>query len=366
MQAYALRQWLMEKGADVEFINYHPHYVEDGGKFHRPFDPALWRVNFTILYLRLSTMKRRYFGSRSQAHQLDVFRQEELGISGPRFETEAQLESYLNSPQGKFDILICGSDQIWNPSPQRGLDPAYFLAFRSDIGGARRISYAPSFGRDSLDSRYDAEVGELIKHLEGISVREASGVAIVKRLTGRSACCVPDPTILHGDLSKLLENAEEVPTGHVFCYALRTGEGIRQVAELVSSRLHQEILSPYNVHRRWREIGRTVHPSPMGWVSLINKAGFVVTNSFHGAACSILLRKPFLVVGLPGSKAALDARVKHLLGELNLSHRFVAAGDTGATSVRFVESIDWEAVEPLLQRVKDIGRSYLETELAKA
>lgn len=362
MQAYGLRQWLLEQGHRAEFVNYHPRYVEEGGDFGNLLSPASFRRNLKVAYLRLSTLQRKIFGSRLQAQQFETFRHDVLGVDGPSLENEADVEAFFASPAGRFDILVCGSDQIWNPSAQKGLDPVYFLAMK-DAANARRVAYAPSFGKGSLDSAFDGDVRRFLAGMQGLSVREESGVGIIRRITGRDAVCVPDPTILLGDFSKLLERAEPVGEGHVFCYALRTGEGIREVTTQVSQALGAEIVSPYNVHRRWREIGKTVYPSPAGWIAMIDRASFVVTNSFHGTVLSVLLRKPFLTVGLPGAKGGLNERVRNLLSQLDLMDRFVQAGDMETTRRRMGEEIDWEAVHRKVLAIQSAGRDYLAGQL---
>lgn len=362
MQAYGLRQWLVNQGHDAEFVNYHPRYVEEGGDFEQIFSPARFRRNLKIAYLRLSTLQRRLFGSRLQTEQFEAFRREVLGVTGRRLESQAEVEAFFASIEGRFDVLVCGSDQIWNPSAQKGLDAVYFLAM-SDAAGARHVAYAPSFGKGSLDPSFDGEVKRYLSGMHGLSVREQSGVDIVRRITGREAVCVPDPTILLGDFSGLLKTAEAVPAGQVFCYALRTGDGIREVAEFVSQATSAPIASPYNVHRRWREIGQTVYPSPAGWVAMIEKSSFVVTNSFHGTVLSILLKKPFLTVGLPGAKGGLNERVRNLLQQLDLMDRFVQAGDLEAVSQRIGKPIDWEAVQIRLGEIQRAGREYLSSEI---
>lgn len=138
MQAYALRNWFLGRGVTAEFVNYHPDYVEEGGPLDRPWKPELWRKNATIFYMKLSHLQRQLFGDRAQRIGFAQFRQEHLGVKGPRLRHAAELRRGI----GNFDMLVCGSDQIWNPSIQRGLDPVYFL----DISGseaARKVAYSP-------------------------------------------------------------------------------------------------------------------------------------------------------------------------------------------------------------------------------
>lgn len=364
LQAYGLRQWLINQGHEAEFINYHPTYVEEGGRFERIWDPSRFKANAKIAYLKLSTLQRRLFGNRQQAEGFEAFRRDTLGITGTRLWSKADVDAFLAKQAVPYDLISVGSDQIWNPSAQFGLDPVYFADFKVRPE-TRRISYAASFGRGAIEPVFEPVVARLLNGLDGISVREESGAALARRLSGRPVTCVPDPTLLLGDLSSMIASAEDTPSGHVFCYALRSDKGIREVADWVGQTLQADVLSPYNVHKRWREIGRTVYPSPKGWVAMVDRAGFVVTNSFHGTVFSILQRRPFLVVGLPGTKTDLNERALNLLDEVGLRHRFVANGDLDAAKARFKEPIDWDAVAPRLAALQQAGRSFLADELSK-
>ena len=365
MQAYGLKTWLGGLGHHVEFINYHPSHVEDGGDFCRLLDLGQAKANAKIAYLKLSALQRRMFGNRAQAAAFEAFRQDELNVAGPRLETRDKVEAYLAKLLPPYDLIVVGSDQIWAASTQRGLDPVYYADFAVPAQ-TRRVSYAPSFGRATVDAVHHDATRKLLAGLDGISVRERSGVQIVKALTGQDVACVPDPTLLLGDFSSAIQTAEATPSGHVFCYALRSGAGIRDIAQLVAGKLKTELLSPYNVHRRWLEIGRTVYPSPKGWVAMLDRAAFVVTNSFHGTVFSILQRRPFLVVGLPGTRTSLNERALNLLDEVGLRHRFIANGDMATAQARLAEPIDWEAVVPRLAVLQKSGRDYLSSELARS
>lgn len=358
MQAYGLRQWLTEHGCQAEFINYHPRYVEDGGDFDRVLSPRLFRKNLKIAYMKTVNIQKKIFGDKRQSDLFEKFRNDVLNVQGERLEDREQVENYLASKSGKFDFIICGSDQIWNASPQMGIDPVYFLAMQ-DGGAAKHISYAPSFGKGDVEQRYEDEIGNYIRQLDGVSVREFGGVSIISKISSLDAICVPDPSILLGDFSDLIAKAEPVNSGHIFCYALRSGEGIREVAEQVSLAQSAPIYSPYNAHKRWREIGETIYPSPAGWVASISKASFVVTNSFHGTALSILLRKPFLTVGLLGKRSGLNERARNLLGQLDLMDRFIEEYSSEVVSAKMADTINWEQVNKKIAILQDVGRRYL-------
>ncbi|RRN53993.1 polysaccharide pyruvyl transferase family protein [Pseudoxanthomonas sp. SGNA-20] len=360
LQAYALRRWFTDRGHDAEFIAYHPTHVEEGGSLRLSLSPAAFKSNAKTLYLKSTAFLHQHFGNKDQARRFARFRQEQLGITGsPLRERQELVEA-----AGHYDLIVAGSDQIWSPSVQYGFDPAYFLEFAKDAR-VRRISYAASFGRDTLGADQITALGPLLRPLSSISVRELSGVDIVRQASGRDAACVPDPTLLHEQYDQLLAGASSGQEGHVFCYALRTAEVIREVAEGAARMTGTPILSPYNVHRRWREIGQTVHPGPAEWVSHLANASFVVTNSFHGTVFSILFRKPFLVAELPGSRVAMNARSRNLLSQLDLMDRFVRKEDLPRLDELLARPIDWDAVEAKQQGLREVGSSFLAHEVAQ-
>jgi len=358
LQAYALREWFRRKGIEAEFINYHPRYVEEGGSFDQPLNPSKWRKNITIGYLKASHLYWSVFGHGSQRRAFDDFRRDYLGVGGPRL-----MESWQAARAADADLLVCGSDQIWNPSVQKGLDPVYFLDFGAP-SRARRISYAPSFGRAELEPAFHAEAGRLIGGLDAISVREQSGVDIVRTLSGREAQCVPDPTILLGDFSELLGARRGGGDRHVFCYALRTDEVIREVAEHVAKSDGAPLISPRSPRQRWKTIGISVDPGPEEWLEMLSSATTVVSNSFHGVALSIILNKPFLAVALPGKKSEMNERVRSLLRETSLLDRVVAMAQPDEIEEVRKRPIDWSLVNKRLAAMRQRGEAFLAAEIA--
>jgi len=356
-QAYALRQWFLNQGCEADFINYHPEHVEGGGNIQ--FDNLFSRKNLKVVYLKLTKIKGKWLGNRQLQDNFYHFRRKFLGIISPEYKTIQELASAsLN-----YDLLVCGSDQIWNPSEHFGIDPVYFLSFSIQNKHVRRISYAPSFGRDEIDSKYFDDLSSLIHKLDGISVREQSGIKIIKDLIGVEPECVPDPTILLSDYSGIMAPYQVSSEKYVFCYGLRSRIVIGEVAETLASRLGADLYSPYNPHRRWKEIGETVYPCPRQWLYLMQNAEFVVTNSFHGTALSILLNKPFVVVGLQEGKAGFNARALNLLELSGLSSRFLMDAKPATVDKILYNPIDWDFVNEKVKVLRRNGIEYLSQQI---
>lgn len=353
MQAYGLRRWFMNQGISAKILPYHPEYVEEGGPFDRPWRLSLLRKNLTILYMKMNYIRHRLFGDREQRAAFDLFREKQLGINSPRCKTEASLLQYVKD----CDMLVCGSDQIWNPSIQRGLDPIYFLQI-SGSEGIRKVAYAPSFGRKEIESFYIPELTRLLGGLDAVSVRELSGLEILLQADIKTACVVPDPTILLGDFGDLTGHKVE-SENNVFCYALRSDEIIRDVAMLAAQQSGCSLRSARSPQQRWRDIGEGVSTGPVEWLRMLNRSQFVISNSFHGVALSVILNKPFIAVTLPVRKASFNARTLNLLESIGLMDRYVTDADPDRVVELLESPIDWGAVNASLAEQRSVAENYL-------
>ncbi|GAB6069236.1 polysaccharide pyruvyl transferase family protein [Thiomicrorhabdus hydrogeniphila] len=351
-QAYALRKWLQEQGHEAEFINYQPEHLESGGKIS--FKTLFSKSTLKVVFLKTIELREKLFGNKNVKQGFDKFHENVLSVKRTAFKSKEELEAC----NFELDLLICGSDQIWNPSDHFGVDPVYFLDFKTH-SSPKKISYAASFGRSEIPKYFHDEISALINKLDAISVREKSGVELVEKLTGKTSSLVPDPTLLLSDYSQLFEPYKTKSEDFVFCYYLRSKKTVDKVAQHVSDFYQLPIYSPHNPHRRWTEIGETIYPSPKQWLYLLNKSKFVVTNSFHGTALSILLNKPFVVVGIGGGRAKYNERVLNLLTQLGLESRIITEYSTKSVAELIKIDIDWDLVNQKVQTLRSTGEAFL-------
>ena len=75
-----------------------------------------------------------------------------------------------------------------------GKEPAYYLDFGSD--DVKRISYAASLSTPNIASGWEKFVREKVSRLNGVSVREKSGVDILTKLGIKDVTLVTDPVFL--------------------------------------------------------------------------------------------------------------------------------------------------------------------------
>lgn len=352
LQAYALQRYLQELNLDAYLVDFDPDHVARGGRFWLPTSKKKLRANLIIGYQKYVRLRSRLSGNQKQRQQFQVFRDAHLDIQGIRYRSLKQLQK--NPPE--CDAYVCGSDQIWNPSPQYGVEPAYYLDFGSEE--TKRIAYAASFGRGSVDAEYHAEIAPLLKRMDHIGTREESGVQVVREIANVEASWVPDPTLLISDYSPIIAEFEP-EREYLMSYVLRDGGYINKVLEHVSKQLGIEVVVPHNPMKRWKGIGKEIDPGPSEWLARIKAARVVITNSFHGTVFCILFKKPFISVGLSGQHSQLSERAISLLGRLGLMDRFITDYNSQQIDTLIQAEIDWEGVESQIQVWRSEARQYL-------
>ena len=166
LQAYALHEWLKKNEYSPEFINYRSRAFEKYDLFraNRYKKRPIFLIEDILNYTKNKRRKKNF----------QTFREERLTVS----ETVYNKADELDVASDKYDWYICGSDQIWNPTINRGLDTAFLLDFVKD--NQRKIAYAPSLGVDHLCNKDLITVEEAIRSFHAVSVREKRGSDILQ------------------------------------------------------------------------------------------------------------------------------------------------------------------------------------------
>ena len=223
--------------------------------------------------------------------------------------TEAFSDSdkYMEIASG-FDVLIAGSDQIWNVRA-RDFDYAYLFEGCS----ARKISYAVSFGPLPIDwKRYDpGRFAALAKAFDMLSVRECASKDILAALTGNDcATILPDPVFLCSVSDWRSMQSAAFPGRYILFYCLEPSRAQIRLAKRLSKQLGFPVVSAECRHKNnlLNPFVKRFDAGPCDFLSLVDHAELVLTASFHGTAFSLIYGKPFYVVD-----GMSDARIRDLL-----------------------------------------------------
>lgn len=323
------------------------------------------RVNKLLTILVRSYMHRKKNGFKSLKTYRSSYKKTMIEDSILCFEefTKKYLHpEYLSWKEMKEvakNVIACfaGSDQIWNSSTMY-VDPMYYLRF---VSSEKRIALAPSFGRNFIADYNMEKIGKWISEFAYISVREDSGVKLIKEMTGRDATHLVDPTLmLSGDTWRKEIGIQNKEKNYILAYFLdKPSESARKsIAELKEALKCKVIAIPY-LFDDMSYCDNVVSAGPIEFLNLINNAKCVLTDSFHGTAFSINMHTPFFVFNrVYGTANSQNNRVESILKKVNMQERF----EPKEVLVQYAE-IDFDYSEKVLAKEREKAHKYLSTAL---
>lgn len=234
-------------------------------------------------------------------------------------------ELYDSEGYKDYDVYISGSDQIWNPM-LTGMDPVFFLDFVTN-NKAKKISYASSTGGYCFSRAEAVSLTRFLKSFDHISVREQDSAMFLSRLLGRKVYCTLDPVFLLSkqewvEKLRLMEN----PEPFVLVYNMSANKKYFEIAESLAREIGCGLANIPNWHtigsiKEYKKYVDIFHidAGPTDFLNLLLNAQFVITDSFHGTAFSLLFEKPFLSI-VPRRS---PGRIINILRKLDLTERVV-------------------------------------------
>lgn len=253
-----------------------------------------------------------------------------------------------------IDLFSVGSDQIWGMHRSAYGEDWRFLQF---VEPERRIALAPSFGIDSPLT--NAQLGRLARYINGyayISVREESGANFIKQASGRDAAVICDPTmVLAAPEWRSIADDRVTPEGEfVFAYLLGADSPEAKSALNIATR-HGE-LPVVLLSDREKQGERPAGPAE--FISLVDKATWVVTDSFHGSVFASIFQKPLTIIHRGGGEAMYSrmfGRIETLSKKLGIEYKVY-----GSPSFDYSRAGDYAGVPEAIARERGKFLEYLE------
>ena len=343
LQAFALQRKLNLMGYDAEIIDYlfykNKQYKREN--ISKPFYPYPFKMRIKETLLPICEWLRSIPHNKALTYRnkgFAEFHKRNTRFSSTVFKSYSQL--YGNPPH--YDIYCVGSDQVWNPNCYTSLFP-YFLTFVSE--GNRKVAYASSFGVSSIPQQAIENYKIGLNNLDYISVREKTGMSIVKQITGKDATVVVDPTLLllRDEWIKIAK-FDKVPSGnYLLLYVLKDSDYITRIAIETARRKSLEIVrlckGAYTQDNKNSGITDIIDAAPDDFVGLFAKASMVMTNSFHGTVFSNIFHKDFYSI-IPRGKDN-NSRIVDLLERIGNQTRIINEGD----DFKEAAAIEWNSVD---------------------
>lgn len=368
LQAFALQKKLELMGYHAEVIDYlyYKNWRFKDTKESQPFIPMSRKEKLTywIKYRFINFLIDRILpilnsAVRNRNNRFESFHKINTKFSKTFFSYQELYHAKLD-----YDIFMVGSDQVWNPAASSTIEP-YFLTFAPK--DAKKISYASSFGVSQIEDQLKEKYKTLLNNINTISVREDSGIKLVKQLTGKDATQVADPTLLLSkqEWTNYMKLYPNMPPRYILIYQLSDSDAIVNLACRISSERNIPIFRickrAFNV-RKDRGINNILDAGPSEFLSLFYNAEYIITNSFHGTAFSVNFNKPFFTV--VSSTKKNNARMQSLLELMNLKDRLIYDNINIKTIDISTQKLDFQNSNIKLEKIQKDSITFLANSLS--
>ena len=351
LQAWALQKYLENEGHQVSIINYRIPEIDNMYRLFRE------KQRFSI-----APINNIYNSLRHIKFNL---------TQGPRIRKAAKFEHFINEVMNTtrvfssfrelvegeagrdYDVLITGSDQVWNGTITKGLKPAYFLAF--DHSGKRKISYAASIGKKELMNAEKEFFKNYLAEYESIAVRENSAAELLAPLVEKPIEVVLDPTLLlEREDFDTLKQPSKYQKPYIFVHVIGKDARLRKIVTILSEQTGLPIVQNRMKKQFPNELGRFSDAGPEEFIGLIEGAQLVITNSFHATVFAVIYEKNFITI----PHELYPERMENLLKELSMENHLIACVEELPGSVAELQP-DYTAVKKKLKKRQQESREYL-------
>jgi len=354
LQNYATQEVFKSLGFEVETIVNHASLRTDNighTIFKRIFN---LRRNSVLEIINKCTLKLWHIFhkndiERRNVERIDIFRK---FTEDHIVETEYSIsdEEIPEDLSERYDYFVSGSDQVWNPFCNCG-SSIFFLTFAPIC---KRVAYSPSFGISEIPIIYHKNYKKWISEMKRISVREEAGAKIIKKLTGRDATVLIDPTLMLTKEKWLSVSRKyaKIPAGkYLLTYFLgeEKNEQRSRIKE-IAKKNGLIIVKLADVRA-----GDIFQSGPAEFIDYIHSASLVCTDSFHGAVFSILMETPFIIFEREDNSQSMTSRIETLLRTFNLESRKSNRVITNEQSF----TVDFSQVPSILEIERNKAMEYL-------
>ncbi|WP_288592039.1 polysaccharide pyruvyl transferase family protein [uncultured Prevotella sp.] len=343
LQCMSLYSALKRLGLDVEVVDYRPEAIEKYRMYFRAKDFSLCKgiiakLRYLVSCLTLINSRRK------TVRKFDEFLDNNIKLS-------LVVSSVSDAPRN-YDVVFFGSDQIWNPAINEGVDQIYLGQMPK--GHAKFYTYAVSMGRlDLFQGNVEEEYRKYISSFDGLSVRETTMQTFLKEKLGRDSDVVCDPSLLITKEECDAMAVKPKDEGYVLLFILDGNPDALGFADRIAQQLGKKVIrigavqNPF--HRYHSEVRAEL--SPAEFLGYIQYADCIVTNSFHATSFSLIMQKNFYTILRKNN----NDRAKTILGVAGLEDRLADAKE----NIEFKE-INYQGVRKRLDRYKESSMKWIQ------
>jgi hypothetical protein len=343
LQTYALQKFLKNSfpEANVKIIDFKTDIHIKKYNIFLPF-----RRNIILYALHQLCILLRYAQLKERKKKFTTFQTTEFSLT-KRFHSQDELLNQIPL----MDYYIVGSDQVFHPKSL--YIRTYFLDFQKKT--AKKIAYAPSFGMSDFNKEIEEKIHPFLQDFDSLSCREKDGAEFMSKSLNREIPVVLDPIFLLSckEWDKITKYPEENEK-YIFIYDLNGGKNLIKIAKEIKKITGLKIICQTQTAHNFYAIDKQIyHAGPEEFIGYIINAEYIVTDSFHGTAFSVLFnKKQFVYIARP----CASTRIRSIMNLLDLTGNIVENNKANLFHYREPQKIKEQSV---LNRLIEKSKSYL-------
>lgn len=311
LQTYATQELVKQYGHDVEVIDYHNKAVDsfyDEKKFHfKAMLKAMLERHIKSLLIYLIT--KAFNWKRNNAYK--NFGKKYLHLSARKY-IQGEPIVLLG-----YDVILIGSDQLWNRDITHGFDHVYWGDFKTSPD-SRKVAWSVCMNKTNIGLEDEEYIKAHLNLFHSISVREKPLQVFLHDLTGKTFPHTLDPTLLLSieKWSKLCHPVKG--NGYIAVYAVCKEDKAIAFAKNFAAKQQKKLIVIRSYSKHFISSENIESGGPVDFLSYLLYADYVVTTSFHGTVFSIIFQKQFICPIFEE-----NVRIESLLASLGIKQRMV-------------------------------------------
>ena len=343
IQCYALQEFLKSKGYGVSVIN----FVSKEQEKNNSCSSGIKGKIKNIVFYKIRKERRKKLEAFLNFRKMNLNETKKIT-------TINDFEKLVKSE--KYNVLISGSDQVFNPNILDYND-AFVIPFKTS---SIKVAYAASLG--NAKEKELLTLKSNIEKFQKISLRESTDKEIFESVIKRKVSIVCDPVFLlsQDDWIKRINNFESNyvdSENYLLCYFIHKTyiEDAIKIAESIATqkKLKLKIINAgYGKYSFRKDV--MVGCGPEDFLKLFKNASYICTDSFHGTSFSIILNKNFNCIDT--SQNTKDTRRKNLLEKFNLINRLCYVEDKNIDTA----DINYKKINETILKYSNSSKKFLE------
>lgn len=319
--------------AEIEIINY-------VNKKH-------WYKNILhVLHFRIGIDSIKSYTQKIR--QLRIFNKYEHTI--PRTKKIKNVKDILKL---NFDIIVFGSDEIWNLSSS-GYSPIKFGYGFENFKG-KLIAYAPSVGYVNEEAEIPREICEGLKNFEKLSGRDNTTVNLIKKICNFDAPKMLDPTFLYNFDYDINQNElKAYKDKYILIYDCKLTQDMITLLKEYATKNNYKILGAGDYKDFYDEI--KINLTPYEWVNLFRNAEKVITGTFHGTVFSIKYYRNFLCFPTEDNRIQ---KIESLLKDMKLEKQLLHLNEKENFYEMLNENVDYSYTKSYMNNQIENAKKFL-------